>query len=146
MSGPRERDRPRRLETRAIAAAAVLVVALAIGPFLAAAATVRHSGTIVAMDPRGRTLTLAEVGPWPVQGGKTRLVSTVIDLTPQTRYAVFLRVDAPGRFAGDFIEVPLELSDFDVGFFVTVECELRGGRLVATSVSAMDTSAPALEP
>ncbi len=103
-----------------------------------AATTVKYSGTIVAVDPEGKVFTLAEVGPWHVKAGKTVTTLRMIHLTPQTQYTMFMRVNAPGRYTGDFIEVPLEAADIAVGDHVTAECRVEAGRLVATKVSTVD--------
>jgi hypothetical protein len=44
-------------------------------------------------------------------------------------------VNAPGQFAGDFIEVPLEAGDVTPGDFATAECIEERGRLVALRVT-----------
>ncbi|MBI1734322.1 MAG: hypothetical protein HYR51_04040 [Candidatus Rokubacteria bacterium] len=115
----------------------VLVVAMA-APAADAAPTVRYSGTVAAIDPGGNVMILEDVGPWRVERGATVVTRRTISLTASTRYNLFMRVNAPGAFAGDFIEVLLEVGDVAPGDFVTAECVRRGGRLVADTVTVAE--------
>jgi hypothetical protein len=116
----------------------LLGVALAAGPSVSvvdAARTTTHSGTVAAVDPREGVLLMDEVGPWRVERGATVLTRRTIALTSDTRINTFIRVDVPGRFAGDFIEVELDAGDITPGDFVTAECVRERGRLVAVRVT-----------
>ncbi|HEU5321365.1 MAG TPA: hypothetical protein VFX28_11205 [Methylomirabilota bacterium] len=108
----------------------------------AGAQEVRHSGTLLAIDTETRTLTLEEVGPWQVKDGVTQTIRRTAAFTSGTSFAVFMRVNAPGGFAGDFIEVALEPEDFTPGEFVTVACTPERGRCVATHVTMVDPADP----
>jgi hypothetical protein len=119
--------------------ASSLLLALALGasvvaPAADAARTAKYSGSILAIDPRGGVLVVDEVGPWRVDQGTTATRRTIA-LTPATRFNTFIRVDVPGRFAGDFIEVALDAEDLTPGEFVTAECGQERGRLVAVRVT-----------
>jgi hypothetical protein len=120
--------------------ASSLLLALALGasaamPAADAARTSTHSGSVAAIDPQGGVLIMEEVGPWRVEQGRTVVTRRTIGLTPATRFNTFIRVDVPGRFAGDFIEVALDAEDITPGDFVTAECLHEGGRLVAVRVT-----------
>jgi hypothetical protein len=97
--------------------------------------TTKHSGSVVAVDPQGGVLVMEEVGPWRVEQGTTVVTRRTIRLTSATRFNTFIRVDVPGRFAGDFIEVALDAEDITPGDFVTAECVRERGRLVAVQVT-----------
>jgi hypothetical protein len=120
--------------------ASSLLLALALGasavtPAVDAAGTSTHSGSIVALDPQGGVMIMEEVGPWRVEQGQTVVTRRTINLTSATRFNTFIRVDVPGRFAGDFIEVALDAEDITPGDFVTAECLTERGRLVAVRVT-----------
>jgi hypothetical protein len=100
-----------------------------------AAGTVSHSGTVVAIDPQGGVLILDEVGPWRVQQAQTVITRRTVALTPGTKFNTFIRVDVPGGFGGDFLEVALDAGDLTPGDFVTAECVTERGRLVAVRVT-----------
>lgn len=81
---------------------------------------------------------LEEVGPWRVERGSTVVTRRTIHLTPATTYNLFMRVTAPGAFAGDFIEVTLDVNDVAPGDFVTAECVRQHDRLVALTVTVAE--------
>jgi hypothetical protein len=120
--------------------ASSLLLALALGastvtPAADAARTSTYSGAVVALDPQGGVMIMEEVGPWRVEQGRTVVTRRTIGLTSATTFNTFIRVDVPGRFAGDFIEVALDAEDITPGDFVTAECVLERGRLVAVRVT-----------
>jgi len=120
------------------ASAVLLTLVLASGPVALAADAARttaHSGTVVAVDPRAGLLFIEEVGPWPIEQGQIVVTRRTINLTPETTINTFIRVDVPGRFAGDFIEVELDAEDITPGDFATAQCVRERGRLVAVRVS-----------
>ncbi len=78
---------------------------------------------------------MEEVGPWQVEQGRTVVTRRTISLTSATTFNTFIRVDVPGRFGGDFIEVALDAEDVTPGDFVTAECLHERGRLVAVRVT-----------
>jgi hypothetical protein len=120
------------------ASSLVLSLVLATGPAALAADATRttaHSGTVVVVDPREGVLILEEVGPWRVEQGQTVVTRRTIRLTAETKVNTFIRVEVPGRFAGDFIEVELDAGDITPGDFATAECARERGRLVAVRVT-----------
>ena len=121
--------------------ALTLAVALAASTAAGAAGTTRHSGTVLSIDPQRGVLVLGEIGPWRVKHGETVVTRRRISLTPETKFDVFVRVNVPGRFAGDYIEVALDPTDVAPGDFVTAECVREGGRLVARTVTVAELSA-----
>ena len=131
------RDRGR---TTALFVFALLLLLGLVGS--AAGASVRHSGTIVEIDAGSGALVIEEVGPWRVRNGTTEVIHRAIILTPSTHITGYVRVNAPGRFEGDFIEVPFEITDLSRGDFVTVECQHERGRLIALSVAMADLTEP----
>jgi hypothetical protein len=130
------------MRARVVTLVIVALLSIATRP-AEATADVKHSGTILAVDRQSGVLTLAEVGPWRVVDGTTQVTRRTIKLTPSTQYSVFMRVNAPGQFGGDFIEVPLEVTDLSVGDFVTVDCVTQHGQLIALRVSMADPGEPA---
>ncbi len=116
---------------------------LAVGHACAfAAETVKYSGTVVAIDRGHGTLVIEEVGPWRVERGATQVIRRTIVLTRQTEFSLFVRVNPPGGFAGAFVEGELAAQDLTPGDYVTAECRLERGRLVAVKVSWADPAEP----
>ena len=109
----------------------------------AAGADERHSGRVVAVDDTAALVVIDEVGPWRVHNGMTQTTRLAVTVTPSTRIVSHIRVNIPGRFEGDFIEVALDLADVTSGDFVTVECRREDGRLVASSMAIAEV-APAM--
>jgi hypothetical protein len=103
-----------------------------------AARPVSYSGTVTSIDPQGGVLIIEEVGPWKVERGATVTTRRTIRLTPSTRYNLFMRVDAPGAFAGDFIEVEFDVDDVSPGDVVTATCARERGQLVALTVTVAE--------
>ena len=121
----------------------LIILVLATVARVSAGATEKHSGTVVAIDSRAGVLTIAEVGAAPVVAGKAQVTEQTFVLTRATEYAMFRRVNVPGKFPGDFTEVALAASDVAVGDQATVECTRQGGRVVALKVALADpTTAP----
>jgi hypothetical protein len=108
----------------------LVLLATAVGD---AAGGVRYSGTVVAIDPRRGVMIIEEVGPG--RGPKAVVTQRTISVTSRTKFNRFIRVSGPGGFAGDFIEVVLDADDVALGEFVTAECVLERGRLVAVLVT-----------
>lgn len=113
---------------------------LALGVLLAvsggeAARTTAYSGTVVAIDPEVGVLTFDEVGPGRVAKGRTLVTRRTVAITPDTSFNTFIRINAPGGFAGDFLEVALDAGDVTAGDFVTAECVAERGRLIAVRVT-----------
>jgi hypothetical protein len=116
---------------------ALLVLVFVLGITLPVdAATVKHSGRVVTIG--ADAIVVEEVGPWRVKDGVTQITRRTIALTPSTKVNLFMRVNVPGEFAGNFIEVALDLADLSVGDFVTCECVQDKGRLVATTVTVAE--------
>jgi hypothetical protein len=117
---------------------ALSLVASSAVPLAAVPAATRHSGTVTAIDPEGGVMLLDEVGPWRVEGGQTVVTRRTITLTPETKFNKFIRVNAPGGFPGEFVEVEYEPGFVDAGDFVTAECVSERGRLVALTVTVAE--------
>ena len=115
----------------------VLLLAVAVGA-AQPNRTERHSGVVAAIDPQGAVMLLDEVGPWRVERGATVVTRHQIGLTAATKYNLYMRVNAPGAFAGDFIEVTLDPTDVVAGDFVTAECVREGGRLIALTITVAE--------
>lgn len=93
----------------------------------------RYSGTVLAIDPGAGMMVIEEVGPG--RGSTPVMTRRTITITSRTKFNRFIRVSGPGGFAGDFIEVVLDADDVALGEFVTAECSLERGRLVAFLVT-----------
>src|SRR5439155_4207211 len=78
--------------------------------------TTKHSGLIVALSRRAKTLELEELG---VQG---RPLRRVIELRPDTKIERVARsaAAAPGQWPGGFEETPLTVTELTPGEFATV--------------------------
>jgi hypothetical protein len=104
----------------------------------------RYSGTVVAIDPQRAQLVLEELGAGrgedPVRRRRT------IVLTADTVFNSYIRVGAPDEFAGQFIEVALDAEDIAPGEFVTVECTVHRGRLLARRVTLAERALPLSSP
>jgi hypothetical protein len=109
-----------------------------------AAGGTRYSGTVVAIDPQRGVMIIEEVGP--LRGPKAVVTQRTIGVTSRTKFNRFIRVNGPGAFAGDFIEVVLDADDVALGEFVTAECVLERGRLVAVLVTLAELAQPPSSP
>lgn len=125
--------------TARIPSIGLLALACVLPPALPAYAVdgTRHSGTVVEIDPQRGVLVIDETGPG--RGEAATIIRRAISLTAATRFRSFIRVDVMGGFAGDFIEVALDAEDVSIGDFVTAECVLTRGRLIATRVTLAET-------
>ena len=109
-----------------------------------AAGGVRYSGIVAAIDPRRGVMIIEEVGPG--RGPEAVVTRRTIGVTSRTKFNRFIRVSGPGGFAGDFIEVVLDADDVALGEFVTAECVLERGRLVAVLVTLAELAQPPSSP
>lgn len=132
------------MKTRAFVAVALvgLFVGMAVEG-VPGAQTVRYSGTLVTLDAERGTAVIEEVGPWQVKDSRIQVIRRTLVLTPATEYTLFMRVNAPDGFPGAFIEGALEAGDLAPGDFVTAECRLERGKLVAVKISWADPAEPA---
>jgi hypothetical protein len=115
-----------------------IALALAIGSLLlpaAAQAGPRYSGTIVAIDPSGSSITLNELGVG-LPGGRNQEIPRVIELAPATKLLVATRIEdsEETEWRGGYVESPIAVKDLKPGDYATVEVEARDGRLQAASV------------
>jgi len=116
------------------------VMALVFGGLLAtspaiAGGDVKHSGTVVAVDPVKHMLTLEEMGPWTGPG--TVPVKRSIRIAPSTNVELITRRSEPAPGAGNYQAAAMPLSDLRAGDFVTVRAEKSGKRLTAESVEVV---------
>jgi hypothetical protein len=97
------------------------------------------SGIVAAIDPQGGVLFVDEMGPW--RTGQGRMVTTrhTLYFTAETKFNTFIRINVPDRFAGDFLEVELDIDSVTPGDFATVECVRHRGRLVAVRVTLAES-------
>jgi hypothetical protein len=121
-----------------LAVAFALALVLAPAPLGLAAEAERYSGTVVTIDPERGLLVLEEIGPWLAEQGRHLVLRRAIVLTPDTTFASFIRVNVPGAFAGDFLEVELDAENVTPGDFVTVQCVSERGRLIALRVAVAE--------
>ena len=127
--------------------AAILVIGLVCLGLMAPPvhADERRSGRVMGIDDRVGMILIEEVGPWQVRKGVTQVTRHTIVVLPSTKIVSHIRVNVGGRFGGDFIEVPLNLSDVALGDFVTVECRRERGQLIASSIAVAEVG-PAIVP
>jgi hypothetical protein len=119
---------------------------LLVGLFLTAPAVpavdtgrITFSGTVVAIDPQGGVLVLEEIGPGRGAGQRNTITRRAVHFTTETKFNAFMRVNVPGSFAGDFIEVELAADSVTPGDFATVECVRQRGRLLAVRVTLAES-------
>jgi len=119
-----------------------MTLALALAGLVAAstaqaAATGKHSGTIVGVAAKGSTVTLEEMGPW--KGPGQAPLRRVIHLTPTTKIVLVTRASGatPDGWLGGFTASRLSMSDVQRADYVTVSAVKRGGRLMAVSVEVV---------
>jgi hypothetical protein len=121
-----------------IAAAAVMLLGAAGTARAGAGAEVRHSGTIVTVDPGKNRLTLEEMGPWTPEHAvkRTRAIgldaSTKIELVARTRAAT-----TAGGWPGGYEESALTVGDLKPGDFVTVTATKADHGLRAVSITVV---------
>lgn len=112
--------------------AAVLTIgwlALAADP-VAAQTGERHSGTVVSVDPSGRSIVLKEL----VQEGRPRQL--VVRVPTGTAVVVSDRIpdEQVTRFEAVFVERPIDLVDVRPGDFLVVEGKAQGDKTSAGKV------------
>jgi len=113
-------------------------IALALGCLIlssAVEAAPRYSGTIVAVDLAGSSITLNELGA-AGPGGRNQEIPRVIGLAPGTKLLLAVRAadSEDAEWRGGYTESPIAATDLKPGDFATVEAETRDGKLVAISV------------
>jgi hypothetical protein len=110
---------------------------LLVEPHIVSAAandTVTHSGTVLAIDVRGRRLVFEEIGPWRAHRGVMQTIRRTVELVPATRFTFASRTDAPCDSVGAWVEGPLDPVFLEVGDAITIECRHEGARLIAVKV------------
>jgi hypothetical protein len=113
-----------------------LVALLAFAGATGAQETMKHSGSVVALDERAGKLVMNEVGPWQVSAGRTTLTTLTIDVTPETEFAIASRDVGPtGGSLGPYVVRPIAAWAIYTGDYVTVDCRHEGKRLIATAVT-----------
>jgi hypothetical protein len=108
----------------------VAVLLPAIAP---AAGEARYSGRIAVAG--ATEITLEELGPWTPGSPITR----VFALGPATRIERVARSKRAAPWPGGFEATALAARDLRAGEFATVTAEHRDGRLVASSVTVVET-------
>jgi hypothetical protein len=111
-------------------AAVTLGTSLAIAMPAVAPAGGRHSGTVLAVDPQARTLTVDEFGP----NYERRALRVLV---PPEALVVLSRRNPAGRDTRDaFVDNSITLADVRVGDFVVVELTSDAGiaRLVLVTL------------
>ncbi len=98
------------------------------------AAESRFSGTILAIDASGKSITLEELGAGPRGKHKNEIIAHPIALTSATKIMLVTRDDQTTDWPGGFKEAPITPNDLKKGDYATVRAEAKNGRLVATSV------------
>ena len=123
-----------------------IVRALALGGLLLSAveAAPRYSGTIVAVDPGGRSITLNELGPG-IPGGRNQEIRRVIELSAATTLLLATRAEESQdtEWRGGYTESPIRVTDLKPGDYATVEAEAQNGSLRAISVVVVRPTAVA---
>jgi hypothetical protein len=99
----------------------------------------RYSGTILAVDASGQSITLEELGAGPRGKRKNEVIARPIALTASTKILLVTRVsdDQASDWPGGFKETPIAATDLQKGDYATVRAEPKGGRLIATLVQVV---------
>jgi hypothetical protein len=123
------------------------VRALVIVAFIATGATAgtreTHSGSLIGVDPAAGTIVLAEVGPWQLDRGQTRITERRIIVTDATVLARVRRAEAtPTGFPGDFVQESLDRSELRPGDWVTVDCDHEGRTMTAVTITVTAIDGP----
>ena len=120
----------------------VVLLALAV-PGWASTAGIRHSGTVVAVDQTGGTLTLDELGPWRVQHGKTVITKRTVTVTGSTEWTRASRAArvGPQGWLHEFVEASIGPWEVRPGDYATVEMGPTAGRAIATKVIVSELDA-----
>ena len=122
-------DRPDRPLSVLVAVVLTLLLAGSAG-----AASARFAGKVRTLDPAKGVLVLEDVGPYTGRG-MASVTTRTIALSPTTEYVLAGRSpEAPG-FPGRFKETKGTISDVSAGAFVSVECELAGGKCTASRIT-----------
>jgi hypothetical protein len=113
--------------------ALLLVVSMTTGATAGGRET--HSGSLLAIDRGAGTIVLAEVGPWRLERGQTRITERSIIVTDATVFTRVRRAEStPTGFPGDFVQESLDRWDLRPGDWVTVECD-HGRRMTAVKIT-----------
>jgi hypothetical protein len=121
-----------------------VVLVLGYVEWAAGADTVKHSGTLSAVDRGAGTIVIDEVGPWRVKNGITQITRRTVIVPATTEVKVARRAEEPGGWLPrPFVESSAGLGDLAAGQFVTVECRPEAARLIAVKVTiAVPEGAP----
>jgi hypothetical protein len=124
---------------RWLTVAAALVAAVAFAGTAGADERMKHSGTIVAIDEKGGTIRLAEIGPWKVHDGQTVITYRTIAITPETEFAIVGREYATiNGWPGEFVESALPPDGLYVDDYVTVDCLHKGAKQIALKITVSE--------
>jgi hypothetical protein len=120
-------------------ASAVLCCALGpMGPAMAGDDTMRFSGTVVAIDAPGATVTIEELGAAPTPTSTPAPRTHTIQLAPATAIRLLQRQPgADSGWSGGFAATPMAASDLRPGDFATVLLDRRDARTVASSIDVI---------
>ena len=99
----------------------------------AAGETIRHSGTILAVDEEGGTLLLAEVGPWRATDAAA-VTRYAVKVTPHTMFVLARRQPSHTTWPGGFVEGTTEAWTVKTGDFATVLCVHEGRSATALEI------------
>jgi hypothetical protein len=113
--------------------AALLVVGVMIAvpaPVAAQQGMERHSGTVVSVDPAGRTLTLQEL----IEDGRPRRLEVRVSQGALVVLSERIPEDQAARLDAAFVERRIDLAEVRAGDFVVIEGVARGGTATASTV------------
>jgi hypothetical protein len=103
----------------------------------------KRSGTILAIDPGGQSLTLEEISAG-IAPGRNQILTQPISLTSDTVITLVSRAEEADStsWPGGFTETRLAPADLRTGDYATVETAHRAGKLVARSVTVIRPVSP----
>jgi len=115
---------------------ALLVTLVGASLAAAAPARVKAVGTISAVDPAARTITITEVGP--LASGREPLAAVRVTLDDDTAvFSVSRDTLGTAEWPGGFVDSTVPTTSLAVGDYVIVECERAPGRIVARKISVV---------
>ncbi len=112
-------------------------------PCWAQPAVTGHSGTVTAVDRAAGTVTIEEIGPWRVEGGRTVVTPLTVRADGSTTWMRARRATGagPSGWDGEFIEASQGAWEVKPGDYVTVEVPREGkGRVaIRVTIAELDT-------
>jgi hypothetical protein len=129
----------RSWERTALLVVVVGLLAIVTAPSTVAAASV--SGMVVSVE--GDRIVIADVGPWQIERGETKITPRSVAITGSTEVVRVQRTDEPdanGWPGGFATSAASGIPALKHGDFVAVDVTDEGGRLIATKLTIVSVA------